>query len=93
MVIIFDINVDKKNTKASVISNFKKVLISDQIIIFVISISLKNNTVRKTKDWKRIIKNITIENHINFQIINSYLSIGLLNIRKMVFPSISLNKS
>lgn len=90
IVNIFDIKVEKKNTKESNISNLKKVKISDQIINLVISISLKYKTHKKSNDWNNIISKIVELNHKNFQKIKSYLLIGLLKIKNIVFHSISL---
>ena len=64
-----------------------------QIIRFVISIFCKNNINKYKIHWKILIKKITIENHTNFQIIKSFLFIGLLKIKKIVFHSISLKSS
>lgn len=93
IVNIFDIKVEKKKTRDSKISSLKKVNSRENEINLVISISLINNTIKNNKDWKNIIKNTVIENHKNFHNINSYLLIGLLNIKKMVFHSISLKRS
>lgn len=90
---MLDIKVEKKKTKANTISSFKNTLNSDQIINEVIFTSLKNKTIKNNIDWKRIISNIVREKPNIFQIINSYLFIGLLSIKKIVFHSTSLNKS
>ncbi len=66
---------------------------SEKIIREVISISFKNNTSKKTIDCNKIINVIVIENHKNFHNINSYLLIGLLKIKKIVLPSISLKSN
>lgn len=91
--IMFDIKLDKKNTIASIISSFKNMFMIDQIIKLSISIFLKNKTIKNNIDWKSVIKSIVIENQRIFQRINSYLFIGLLNIKKIVFHSTSLNNN
>jgi hypothetical protein len=93
IVIIFDIKLEKKKTKARIISNLKNVNRSENKMSFVISISLKKRTPRNKSDCARIIRRIVAENQKNFHKINSYLAIGLLKIRKIVFPSISLKRS
>ncbi len=90
---MFDINVEKKNTKASNISNFKNVNIKLMTIKWSIGIDLNNNTQRNNNAWKNTITAIVPENPKNFQRINSYLPIGFDNIRKIVFPSTSLNSN
>ena len=67
--------------------------IKEKTISFVISMSLKSKTHKNKTDCKNIIKNIVAENQKNFQRINSYLLIGLDNIKNMVFHSISLKRS
>ena len=59
----------------------------------VISISFINNTIKNNIDCNNIINQIVAENQKNLPKINSYLFIGLLSIKNMVFHSISLNKS
>jgi len=93
IVIIFDMKLDKKNTITSIISSLKNIFIRDRIIKLSITISLINKTIKNNIDWNNVIKNIVIENHNIFQIINSYLLIGLLNIKNIVFHSISLNNN
>lgn len=93
IVSMLDINVDKKNTIAKAISNLKNVFISDQRIKWSISISLKNKTQRKSKDSIKSITIIVSEKPIIFHNINSYLFIGLLNIKNIVFPSTSLKSN
>lgn len=93
IVRIFDIKVEKKNTSQSNISNLKNVNSNENAINLVISISFINNTIKKSIDCKNIIKNIVAENQKNLPKINSYLWIGLLSIKNIVFHSISLNNS
>lgn len=83
----------KKKTIDRVISSLRKVKNKENIIRWSILIDLNNKTIKNSKDWKNIIKKIVIENHTNFQSINSYLFIGLLKIRNIVLPSISLKRS
>ena len=90
---MFDINVDKKKTSDNKISSFKYVNNRENEINLVISISFNKRTDKNKIDCNTIIKNIVHENQKNLPNINSYLLIGLLNIRKIVFHSISLNKS
>jgi hypothetical protein len=59
----------------------------------VIAISFITKTSKNKRDCSNIIKKIVQENHTNLPKINSYLLIGLLNIKKIVFHSISLNNS
>jgi hypothetical protein len=54
---------------------------------------LIRRTTIKRSDCKNVIIVITPANHKNFHKINSYLLIGLLKIRKIVFHSISLKRS
>jgi hypothetical protein len=58
-----------------------------------ISIHFIHNTINRSIDWKSMMSSIVAENHKNFQSINSYLFIGLESMRKIVFHSISLNRS
>lgn len=93
IVNIFDIKVDKKRTIAIRIISFKKIKRSENNIKPSISIHLKYKTIKYKIDCKNVIKNITSQNPKNFHRINSYLLIGFESIKKIVFPSISLNKS
>lgn len=93
IVIILPINVEKKNTIERSISSFKKVNNRAHTIRCVISISLKNNIKRNRIDWKNIIKAIAPEKPKNFPRMKSCRLIGLLKIRKIVFPSTSLKRS
>ncbi len=93
IVSMFDINVDRKKTIASKASSLNSVNNIENIIKCVISISFKNNTHKNSSACKNTISNIVIENHRNFQSMNSYLFIGLLSIRKMVFHSTSLKSN
>ncbi len=90
---MFDIIVEKKNTRAKSISNFKNVNTKLIIIKWSISIHFMSITAKSKRDWKNTIIAIVAENPKNFQRINSYLPIGFDRIRKIVFPSTSLNKS
>jgi hypothetical protein len=54
---------------------------------------LKNNTPKNNIAWNNTIKNIVQLKPKNFHKINSYLSIGFDNIRKIVFHSISLKSN
>lgn len=90
---MFDINVEKKNTKDKSISSLNNVKTNENTIKFVISISFKNSTTKNRIACNKIIDKIQRENQTNFQIINSYLFIGFDKIKNIVFPSISLNKS
>ena len=90
---MFDINVEKKKTSANNVSIFRKVNHIENRTIFVISTSFINNTPRKSNHWIKIMSEIVAENPRNFHIINSYLLMGFDNIRKMVFPSISLKSN
>ena len=87
------IKVEKKKTKAKVNSSFKKVFSKDQSINFVISISFIKSINKNKKDCKTVINKIVIEKPKNFHKIKSVLVIGLLKFKKIVFHSISLNKS
>lgn len=93
MVMMGDINVEKKKTSPNIISSFKNVKKSDHKISEVISMSLNNKTLRNTNDWNIIIRRIVREKPKNFPRIKSCLLIGLLKIRKIVFHSISRNNS
>ena len=93
IVNIFDINVEKKNTRESNISNLKNVNSNENEINLVISISFNIKTHKNKIDWNSIIKATVHENHKNLPKINSCLLIGLLNIKNIVLPSISLNNS
>lgn len=62
-------------------------------IKFVISIFLKKSKLKKIIHSIKIIKKIAKENHKNFHKIKSFLQIGLLKIRKIVFHSISLKSN
>ena len=93
IVSIFDINVEKNSTIESSISSFKKLNSKEKRIKVFISIHWKISTHKNKSDCKAIIRKIVIENHTNFQSINSDLFIGLLRIRKIVFHSISLKSS
>ena len=93
IVSMFHINVEKKNTRDSNISNLKNVNNRENDIKLVISIPFKNNTVKNNNDCNSIIKKIVAENQKNLPKINSYLLIGLLKIKKIVFHSISLNSN
>jgi len=64
---------EKKKTKAKTISNFKKVLIKDQITKFEISISLKKSIPKNKIASKNKIKKTTMENQRNFPIMKSLL--------------------
>ena len=90
---MFDINVEKKKTSQRDISSFKNVATREKLIKLVISISFINKTIKNNIDWNNIIKNIVAEKPSNFHKINSYLFIGLLRIKKIVLPSISLKSS
>jgi hypothetical protein len=90
---MFPINVEKKNTIARSISSFKNVKNNAQRIRSVISIFFIINTPRNNTACNNTIKAIVPENPKNFQSIKSCLLIGLDNIKNIVFPSISLNKS
>lgn len=90
---MFDIKVEKKKTNDKSISSLKNVNNKENKINLVISKSFINNTTKNNIDWKNIIRNKVNENHKNFHKINSYLFMGLLNIRKIVFHSISLNNN
>jgi len=65
----------------------------ENMIKWSIAISLKNKTKRNNNDCNILIRRIVDEKPKNFHRINSYLFIGFERIRKIVFPSISLNKS
>lgn len=93
IVIKLHIKLEKKNTKASIISSFRKIFNKDQNTKLEISIHWKKSIHKKSKLSKKVMKNITLEKPKNFQIIKSFLFIGLLKIKKIVFHSISLNKS
>lgn len=93
IVSIFDIKVEKKNTNHNKISSLKNVNSREKEIRLVISMSFKKRTIRNSTDCSRTIKNIVAENPKNLPNINSYLLIGLLNIKKIVFHSISLNSN
>lgn len=93
IVSIFDIKVEKKKTSDNNISNLKNVAISENTINQVISIHFNQITIKNKIDCNNIIKAIVAENHKNFPKINSYLFIGLLSIKKIVFHSISLKSS
>lgn len=93
IVSIFDINVEKKNTSQSVISNFNNVKISEKTIKLVTAISFNKSTSKNNIDWNNIIKKIVQENQRSFHNINSYLFIGLLNIKNIVFHSTSLKSN
>jgi hypothetical protein len=54
---------------------------------------LNNNTSKNNNDCTNTINPIVHVNHKNLPRINSYLSIGLDKIKKIVFHSTSLNKS
>ena len=90
IVSIFDINVEKKNTKASKISSLKKVNSRENDIRLVISIHLNAKTNKNRIDCSNIINATVAENQKNLPRINSYLLIGLLNIKNIVLPSIYL---
>lgn len=90
---MFEIKVEKKNTNANKISSLKNVKTNENIINFVISISLINNTAKNKIVCNKIIERIHRENQTNFPIINSYLFIGLDKIKKIVFHSISLKSN
>ena len=90
---MFDIKVDKKKTRASIISSFKKVFIIDQIMRELISIPWKNSTPKNNIVCAKTSKNIMKENPRIFPKINSYLLIGFERIKNIVFHSTSLNKS
>ncbi len=93
IVKIFDIKVDKNKTIQTKITSFKNIKIKEKSIKISISIHLKYKTIKYKIDCKNVIRNITLENPKNFPKINSYLLIGFDKIRKIVFHSISLNKS
>lgn len=90
---MFDIKVDKNKTIQTKIISFRNIKIKEKIIKLSIEIPLKYKTIKYKIDCKNVIKNITRENPKNFHKINSYLFIGFDKIRKIVFHSISLNKS
>lgn len=88
-----DINVEKKNTSARIISSLKNVKSKAKSIRESISIDLRNKSPKNTSDWTNMMTPITPENPRNFQRINSHLLIGFESIKKIVFPSISLKRS
>ena len=90
---MFDINVEKKNTNHSNISSLKNVNNKEKLIKLVISIPFISNTDKNNIDWSSTIRKIVAENQKNLPNMNSYLFIGLLSIKNIVFHSISLNKS
>lgn len=92
-VSIVDINVEKKNTSPRVISSLRKVNRSENSIIASRGIDFAKHTHKNTSDWKRSMTPITHVNQRNFPRIKSHLLIGFERIRKIVFPSISLNSS
>lgn len=93
IVSIFDINVEKKKTNANKISSLNSIKTKENRTSLVISISFINKTIKNNNACNAKIREMHKENQINFQIINSYLFIGFDNIKNIVFPSISLNKS
>jgi len=93
MVNILDIKVDKNKTIQISTINFKNMKKRDIKIKKSIQIHLKYKTHRYRIDCKNVIRKIISENQTNLPRINSHLLIGLLNIKKIVFHSISLNKS
>lgn len=90
---MFDINVEKKNTIARRISSFNRVKKRAHKIRWFISIPFSHNTARKRRDCKTTINIIVAEKPKNFPKIKSCLLIGLESIKKIVFPSISLNNN
>jgi len=93
IVIIFDIKLEKKNTIASSTSSFKNVKSRAHSMREFISIHWKNNTARYRRDCNPTIRAIVPENPKNFPRIKSCLLIGFESMRKIVFPSISLNSN
>ena len=93
IVRILDINVEKKKTSDNNISNLKNVNKREKNIKLVICMSLKNNTIKNKIDCNNIINKTVEEKPKNLPSINSYLFIGLLKIRKIVFHSTSLKRS
>jgi hypothetical protein len=85
--------VEKKNTIANNISNLKYVNKRAQSISPVTGIQLSSKTMIYNIDCNNTIKNIVPENPKNFPRMKSCLLIGLERIRKIVFPSISLNSN
>jgi hypothetical protein len=93
IVRIVDINVEKKKTRASVISSLRKVKRSENTMRESIPIHLNRSRRRNTPDWRIVSIAIAKENQENFPKINSHLSIGFERIKNIVFPSISLKRS
>lgn len=93
IVNIGEINVEKNNTNPIRIKSFNTIKKRENNTKISIGIFFKNKTQRNKSDCKKVIIKITPANHKNFHTINSYLWIGLLKIKKIVFHSISLNKS
>lgn len=90
---IFDIKLERKNTTASNISSLRKVKNSDQSIRSVIGSCLKNSIHKNKSAWKSVMRKTVAEKPKNFQSKKSWRLIGFESMRKIVFPSISLNKS
>ena len=93
IVSILPINVERKNTIAKRISSFNRVNMREKTISEVTSISLSNNTIKKSRDCSNIISEIVPEKPRNLPKINSYLCIGLESIKNIVLPSTSLKRS
>lgn len=93
IVSILLIKVERKSTIESNISILKKVKRRENKIISSICIPLDKSTQAKKTDWSNNMRNMTIEKPKNLPKIKSNLVIGLDNIRKIVFHSISLNSS
>jgi hypothetical protein len=93
IVSIFPMKVERKNTIPRVISSLKKVNKREKRMRLFISIPFIQSIRRNRIDWSKIIIPIVIENQRNFPSMNSCLLIGFERIRKIVFPSTSLNKS
>jgi len=90
---MFDINVEKKNTSDSNISSLNNVNSSEKIIKLVISMPFINKTIKNRIDCRATINATVAEKPKNFPSINSYLLIGLLSIKNIVFHSISLKSN
>lgn len=93
IVRIFDIKDEKKKTRDNNISNLKNVKTIDITIKWSISIHLKNKTNKNKIACNNTINPIVQVNQKNFHNINSYLFIGLLSIKNIVFHSTSLNNN
>jgi len=93
IVRICDIKLEKKNTSARSISNFRKVNNNDHNIRWVMTTPSNHNTAKNKSACNNTMRPIVAEKPKNFPRINSYRAIGLESIKKIVFHSISLNKS